>query len=133
MIARYSLPKMTGIWQDEFKFKVMLDIEILALEAYAAQKKVPAAAVARIKRKAKFNIRQIKRIEEKTNHDIVAFVSNVSQYIGQDAKYLHIGLTSSDLLDTTLSVQLVQAADILIADLKKLLIALSKKSQVPPV
>jgi adenylosuccinate lyase len=121
---------MAGIWQDEFKFKTMLAIEILALEALAKKKKVPRQAVARIKKKAKFNLQQIKKIEEKTQHDVVAFVANVSQYIGADAKYLHLGLTSSDVLDTTLGVQLVAASDILIGDLNQLLRLLAKKARI---
>ena len=129
MIARYSLPEMNSIWQDEFKFKTMLFIEILALEALALQKKVPSAAVVRIKKKARFNLAQINKIEQKTQHDVVAFVTNVSQYIGQDAKYLHLGLTSSDVLDTTLGVQLKAASRILIEDLNKLLSVLAKKAK----
>jgi len=130
MIARYSLEKMNSIWQEEFKFQTMLDIEILALEAYSKKRIVPAPAVKRIKQKAKFNLQQIKKIEEKTQHDVVAFVSNVGQYIGRDAQYLHMGLTSSDVLDTTLGVQLKAASDILIEDLEKLLPALAKKAKV---
>ncbi|MFA4993410.1 MAG: lyase family protein, partial [Candidatus Omnitrophota bacterium] len=113
MIERYSLPQMKGIWQEEFKFKTMLSIEILALEAYSQKKIVPQQAVKRIKQKARFNIQQINKIEEKTQHDVVAFVSNVAQYIGKDAQYLHMGLTSSDILDTTLGVQLKSASGIL--------------------
>jgi len=130
MIERYSLPVMNSIWQEEFKFKTMLDIEILALEAFAKQKKIPQDAVRRIKRKARFNLTQIKKIEEKTQHDVVAFVTNVSQYIGQDAKYLHAGLTSSDVLDTTLGVQLKAASDILLKDIKLLLKAIEKKAKI---
>ncbi|MFA6130195.1 MAG: adenylosuccinate lyase [Candidatus Omnitrophota bacterium] len=129
MIERYSLPQMKGIWQEEFKFKTMLSIEILALEAYSQKKIVPQQAVKRIKQKARFNIQQINKIEEKTQHDVVAFVSNVAQYIGKDAQYLHMGLTSSDILDTTLGVQLKGASDILIEDLEKLLRVLAKKAR----
>jgi len=129
MIERYSLPKMSNIWQDEFKFKTMLDIEILTLEALASIGKVPKPAVIRIKRKARFNISQIKKIEEKTQHDVVAFVNCVAQNIGEDAKYLHFGLTSSDILDTTLGIQLKEASVILIEDLNKLLAALAKKAK----
>jgi len=130
MIERYSLPKMNSIWQEEFKFKTMLDIEILTLEALAKQGKVPLSAVKRITKKAKFNIAKIKKIEEKTQHDVVAFVTNVGEYIGADAKYLHLGLTSSDVIDTTLGVQLKAAADILVDDIKRLLKALAKKARV---
>jgi len=130
MIERYSLPKMNAIWQEEFKFKTMLAIELLVLEALAKQKKVPPDAVKRIKRKARFNLTQIKRIEEQTQHDVVAFVTNVAQYIGKDAQYLHPGLTSSDILDTALGVQLQAASDILIDDIERLLKILAKKAKI---
>jgi adenylosuccinate lyase len=130
MIERYSLPKMRSIWQEEFKFKTMLDIELFALEALARLKEVPPQAVKRIRKKARFNLRQIKKIEEKTQHDVVAFVTNVAQYIGSDAQYLHLGLTSSDILDTTLGVQLKTASDILIDDVNRLLKALAEKAKI---
>ena len=130
MIERYSLPKMNRIWQEEFKFNTMLAIEILALEALARQKKVPQDALKRIKKKARFNIERIKKIEASTQHDVVAFLTNIAQNIGQDAKYLHLGLTSSDILDTTLGVQLKAASDILIDDLTKLLKVLSRKAKL---
>ncbi|MFZ2357266.1 MAG: adenylosuccinate lyase [Candidatus Omnitrophota bacterium] len=129
MIERYCLPKMNNIWLDEFKFKTMLDIELLALEALAKQNQVPEAAVQRIKKKAKFNLAQIKKIEEKTQHDVVAFVSSIAQSIGPDAKYLHLGLTSSDVLDTTLGVQLKAVSDILIDDLTRLQNILAQKAK----
>jgi len=129
MIERYSLPKMFGIWQDKFKFKTMLDIEILTLQALAKQNKIPQAAVIRIKKKAKFDLRKIKKIEEKTQHDVVAFLDNIAQNIGPDAKYLHLGLTSSDLLDTALGVQLKAASEILLDDLNRLISLLSKKAK----
>jgi len=129
MIERYSLPEMSGIWQEEFKFKTMLDIEILTLEALVKHKKVPPAALKRIKKKAKFNLAKIKKIEAKTQHDVVAFVANIAENMGSDAQYLHLGLTSSDLLDTTLGVQLKEASNILMADLDKLLNVLSKKAK----
>lgn len=129
MIERYSLPGMKSIWQEEFKFKTMLDIEILTLEALVKQRKVPAAALRRVKKKAKFNLREIAKIEAKTQHDVVAFVTNVAQNIGEDAKYLHLGLTSSDVLDTTLGVQLKAASEILIDDLDRLQRLLARKAK----
>jgi adenylosuccinate lyase len=119
---------MKNIWQDENKFRIMLEIELLVCEALHHHKKIPKEALRRIKQKAKFNLRQIKTIEEKTRHDVVAFIINLSQNIGQDARYLHMGLTSSDLLDTTLAVQLIQASSILVADLKRLLVVLKRKA-----
>ncbi|MDD5432945.1 MAG: adenylosuccinate lyase [Candidatus Omnitrophica bacterium] len=130
MIARYTLPKMDYIWQEEFKFKTMLDIEIFVLEALAKQKKVPLSAVSKIRRKAKFNLKEIAKIEAKTQHDVVAFVANVAQYIGPEAKYLHMGITSSDVLDTTFGVQLKAASGIIIEDLNQLLKVLAKKAKI---
>ncbi|MFH1396977.1 MAG: adenylosuccinate lyase [Candidatus Omnitrophota bacterium] len=129
MIERYSLPEMSAIWQEEFKFKVMLEIELLTLEALAKQVKVPYSAVKRIRKHARFNIAKIREIEKKTQHDIVAFVANIAQYIGKDAVYLHKGLTSSDLLDTVLGYQLKSAAGILIEDVKKLLKVLARQAK----
>ncbi|MDP2940921.1 MAG: adenylosuccinate lyase [Candidatus Omnitrophota bacterium] len=129
MIERYSLPEMKSIWEEEFKFQTMLAIELLVLEALAKKGKVPPAAVRRIKQKARFNLARIRKIEEKTQHDVVAFVTDIAQHIGPDAKYLHLGLTSSDILDTTLGVQLAAASDILIADLEKLLKLLARKAR----
>jgi adenylosuccinate lyase len=129
MIARYSLPQMSAVWQEEFKFRTMLEIELLAVEARALQKKIPVSAAKRIRRKARFNLKEIQKIEEKTQHDVVAFVNNVGSYLGQDARYLHLGLTSSDIIDTTLGVQLCAAADILIRDLRQLLNVLARKAK----
>lgn len=129
MIERYSLPAMSRIWQEEFKFKTMLDIEILTLEALVKQKRVPQKALGRIKKKARFNLAEIKRIEKKTQHDVVAFITCIAQNMGTDTKYLHLGLTSSDLLDTALGVQLKETSDILISDLDKLLNILAKKAK----
>jgi len=129
MIERYSLPKMSDIWRDQFKFRTMLDIELLVVEALARQKVIPSAAVSRIKRKARFNLQKIQKLETRTQHDIVAFVTDVAQHIGSDAKYLHMGLTSSDLLDTTLAVQLKAASDILIEDIEGVLKVLAQKAR----
>jgi adenylosuccinate lyase len=107
----------------------MLQIEILTCEALTKAKLMPYPALARIKRKARFNINRIKVLEQKTNHDVVAFITNVSEYIGSDAKYLHRGLTSSDVLDTTLSLQLRESADIILEDLARLKIVLANKAR----
>jgi adenylosuccinate lyase len=120
---------MTNIWKEEPKFKIMLDIELLTLEALSRQKKIPQIAFRRIKKKAKFNLTEIKKIEAKTQHDVVAFVANLAQNIGSDAQYLHLGLTSSDLLDTASGVQLKAASEILTADLNKLMNLLAKKAR----
>jgi adenylosuccinate lyase len=128
MIERYSLPRMASIWEDENKFRIMLEIELLVAEAQSKLGMVPQAAVARMRKRARFSVKQIEKIEEKTQHDIVAFVTNVASSIGADARYLHMGLTSSDLLDTTLDVQLAQASDIIIEDVKRLMAALKRQA-----
>ncbi len=129
MISRYSLPKMSNIWQDESKFEKFLQIEILACEAYSVLKKIPLSAVKKIRQKAKFNIARVNQLEKKTQHDVVAFVNCVGESIGKEAKYLHMGLTSSDLLDTTLALQAKEASDILIEDLERLITILSAKAK----
>ncbi len=127
MIERYTLSKMGDIWTEEHKFSIMLKIEVLTCEAMCKLGKIPKKSIEAIKKNAKFDIEEIKELEEKTKHDIVAFINNVGKYIGPDARYLHMGLTSSDLLDTTLSVQCVEACDILLADVNKFLLALKKQ------
>lgn len=129
MIERYSLPQMKRIWEEENKFTIMRDIEVLVCEALSRQKKISVSSYARIRKKAKFNLKEIKELEAKTQHDIVAFVTNLAKNLGRDAQYLHLGLTSSDLLDTTLSVQLTQASDILVKDLSRLLKILARQAR----
>ena len=129
MIERYTLSKMGNIWTDEHKFSIMLQIEVLTCEALSKLGLIPKKALEKIKKNAKFDINEVHLLEEKTKHDIVAFINNVGQYIGPEARYLHMGLTSSDLLDTTLSLQCVEASDILIADMKKLLASLKIKAK----
>lgn len=129
MIERYTLSKMGSIWTDEHKFQIMLRIEVLACEAMCKLGIVPKKALEKIKKSAKFNLEEIQKLEERTKHDIVAFINNVGSYLGPEARYLHLGLTSSDLLDTTLSVQCVEASDILIADIRKLLMVLKVKAK----
>lgn len=129
MIARYTLPKMARIWQEENKFKKMLQIEILACEALAQLGLIPKDALKTIKKRAHINVERIKEIEEKTRHDVVAFIVNISEYVGEDAKYIHMGLTSSDVLDTALSCMMQEAADILINDLKVLARSLRIKAR----
>ncbi|MFH1791109.1 MAG: adenylosuccinate lyase [Candidatus Omnitrophota bacterium] len=128
MISRYSLPGMVKIWTEENKFRKMLDVEILACEAFSRLKVVPKKAVSDIRKKARIDIDRIKAIEKETNHDIVAFVKSITEQVGEPAKYLHYGLTSSDVLDTGLSVMMAEAMDILIEDAKVLMKALKKKA-----
>lgn len=129
MIDRYSLSKMSRIWSDEHKMEIMLNIEILSCEAMAKLGAIPKAAMEKIKKNAKFDLEEVRRLEERTKHDVVAFIQNVGQSLGAEAQYLHMGMTSSDLLDTSLSMQCVEASDILIADLKKLQSVLKDKAK----
>lgn len=128
MIERYTLPKMSKIWEDKNKFSQMLRIEILACEAMALRGKIPPQALSRI-RQAKFNISRIKKIEKKTHHDVIAFLTNVSENVGSASRYIHVGLTSSDILDTSLAIMMREAADILIEGLNKLQKAFAKKAK----
>jgi adenylosuccinate lyase len=129
MIDRYTLSKMGSIWTDEHKFSIMLKIEVLACEAMGKLGIIPKKSLEKIRKDAKFDIEEVQRLEEKTKHDVAAFIANVGQYIGAEARYLHMGLTSSDLLDTSLSMQCMEASDLLLADIKKLLAVLKVKAK----
>ena len=129
MIERYTLSKMGGVWSEKHKMEIMLKIEVLACEAMAKLGMIPKVAMEKIRKNANFDLEQVKKIEEKTKHDVVAFIVNIGESLGPEARYLHMGLTSSDLLDTALSVQCVEASDLIIADLKKLLNVLKIKAR----
>ena len=128
MIPRYSLPRMSAVWSDENKFQKMLDIEILACEALANLGKIPQKELKKIKSKARFNIKRIEKIEKTTRHDVIAFLHNIAEYIGDSSRFVHQGLTSSDVLDTGLSVMMKESADIILEDLKALKGELRKKA-----
>jgi adenylosuccinate lyase len=113
MIDRYTLPDMGKLWTDEAKFRTWLDVEIAACEAWANLGKIPKSAVTQIKRKADFNVERILEIEAETRHDVIAFLTNVAEYIGPHAKYVHYGMTSSDILDISQTI-LIQKASVLI-------------------
>ncbi|HOX10096.1 MAG TPA: adenylosuccinate lyase [Candidatus Omnitrophota bacterium] len=129
MIERYTLPRMGKIWEDQNRFQRMLDVEITACEAFAKKKLMPGSALSEIKKRARFDVNRIKEIEKETKHDVIAFIKSISENVGPDAKYIHMGLTSSDVLDTGLSLQMRDAADIIIDDLKRFLIALERKAK----
>ena len=120
MIPRYSLPRMSKIWSDENKFQKMLDIELLACEAMARLGKIPAKELKKIKSKARFDIKRIEKIEQETRHDVTAFLHNIAEHIGSSSRFVHQGLTSSDVLDTALSIMMKDSAVIIIEDLKRL-------------
>jgi adenylosuccinate lyase len=120
VIDRYSRPEMRQVWSDERKFQIWLEIEILACEAMAELGQIPKADAVEIRKRARFSIPEILEIEKRTNHDVIAFLENVAQSVGPAARWIHQGLTSSDILDTTLAVQMTESARILIGDVKKL-------------
>ena len=120
MIERYSRSEMTKIWSQQNKLQKWLLIEILACEAWAELGKIPKAAVRNIKKRARFDFKKINQIEKETKHDVIAFLTNVAEYVGKDSRYIHLGLTSSDMLDTALALQLKEASDILLKDLNLL-------------
>jgi adenylosuccinate lyase len=129
MIERYTLPEMKLIWSEENKFRKWLDVEIYACEALAELGQVPAEALAQIKEKADFDVRRIAEIEAVTNHDMIAFTTNVGEYVGEAARYIHLGLTSSDVLDTALSTLMKEAGGHLVARLKQLRETLLEKAK----
>jgi adenylosuccinate lyase len=136
MILRYTRPEMGTIWSDENRFAVWLKIEILACEAMNKLGVVPAADLKRIKARATFSVKRINKIEAKVNHDVIAFLTNVAEHVGPSSRFIHRGLTSSDVLDTALAVQMLQAVDILIADVKavrKVAAAKARKFKYTPM
>jgi len=124
MIARYTPPEIGRIWSEENSFQKWLDVEILAAEGLAKLGKVPKAAIARIRKKARFDVKRIRAIEAKVKHEIIAFLSSVAEFIGDDARYLHVGMTSSDVMDTALAIQFKEASAIIERDIKTLMKAL---------
>lgn len=128
MIERYTLPAMGKIWQDEYRLSLWLKIEISACEGWARIGKIPPEAVEVIKNKAAFSWDRVKEIEETTHHDVLAFLTNVAENVGDEAKYIHLGLTSSDVLDTAFSLQLVEASDLLLAKIDSLIEILGRKA-----
>jgi len=129
MISRYSRKQISDIWSDESRFKIWLDIEILACEAQANLGIIPKSAVKTIRSKARFNTQKILKIEEKVKHDVIAFLTNVSEYVGMDSRFIHKGMTSSDVVDTCLSVQMKLAGEIILKDLIDVRESLKKKAK----
>jgi len=113
MIDRYTLPEIGNIWSDRNRFSIWLKIEILASKAQAKLGIVPESAIKNIEEKASFDVDRILEIEEEVKHDVIAFLTNVAEYVGEDARYIHYGMTSSDILDTCLSVQMVEAGNLI--------------------
>ena len=128
MIERYSRKEMVKIWSQEEKFNIWFQLEAHACDAQAELGVIPKKSAEIIWEKGKFDINKIDDIEKTTKHDVIAFLTNLAEYIGEDARFIHQGMTSSDILDTTLSIQLRNASDILLNDIDKLLDTLKKRS-----
>ncbi len=129
MIARYTLPQMGRLWSDEHRLDVMLQVELLVLEAQARLKIVPRKAVTEIRKRVRVSLERVQQKEATTQHDVIAFIEHLEERVGPYGRYLHLGLTSSDVLDTSLAVLLRDAADGLIADLTRLLKALAAQAR----
>ncbi|MEK7669689.1 MAG: adenylosuccinate lyase, partial [Bacteroidota bacterium] len=129
MISRYTRPEMGRIWEDQNKFRIWLEIEILACEAQAKLGLVPPQAVETIRSKAKFDVARILDIEKEVKHDVIAFLTNVGEYVGADSRFIHLGMTSSDVLDTSLAVQMKQSAELILRGLEGLKNILAKRAK----
>jgi adenylosuccinate lyase len=128
MISRYTRPEMERIWTEQRKFETWLEIELLACEALAELGEIPREAVKEIREKASFDVQRVSEIEKETKHDVIAFLTSVGEYIGPLSKYLHYGLTSSDVLDTSLALLLKEASDLILQDIHQLLGVLKEKA-----
>ena len=129
MIPRYSRKPMTDIWEAENRFRIWFEIEAHACDANAKLGRIPEAAAKAVWERGKWEIDRIDEIEREVKHDVIAFLTNLAEHVGDEARFVHQGMTSSDVLDTCLSVQLMQAADIIIEDLEKLLVVLKRRAE----
>jgi adenylosuccinate lyase len=128
MIERYTLPAMGKIWSEENKLRNWLEIEIAACEGQALLGRIPETAVKVIRERADFDIERVKEIEKEVNHDVIAFLTNVAEYVGEESKFIHLGMTSSDILDTGLAMQMRDSADIILEKLEKLKLSVRQKA-----
>jgi adenylosuccinate lyase len=128
MIERYTMQRMAKVWTDENRFSKWLDIEVLICEAYAELSLIPQEDLKAIKEKARFDVQKILEIEKRTKHDVVAFIECVSEYVGPSSKYIHMGITSSDILDTSFACLLKEASGILVEDITALMDVLKEKA-----
>ena len=128
MIPRYTRPEMAAIWSPESKFGIWLEIETLAAEAMEQKGLIPAGVTAAVRERAGFDVDRIDEIEREVKHDVIAFLTNVAEHVGEEARFLHKGMTSSDVLDTCFNVQLVRATDLLLKGVDRVLAALEKRA-----
>lgn len=129
MIPRYTRPEMAAIWAPERRFQVMLEVELLACEAMEARGEVPAGTSAACRERASFDIARVDELEKTLKHDVIAFLTNVAEYVGEPARHLHKGMTSSDVLDTAFAVQLKEAGELIRAELDRVLDALERRAR----
>ena len=128
MISRYTRPEMGRIWEPENRYAKWLKVEIAACEAMADEGLVPKEALETIKKKAVFSVERILEIEETTKHDVIAFLTNIEENVGPDSRYIHLGLTSSDVLDTSLALLLKEAMGMIIQDAEHFMDVLKRKA-----
>ncbi len=129
MIERYTLPEMGELWTDTYKLKTWLQVEIAVCEAQAELGYIPAEAVTEIKAKANFDPQRVLEIEKEVKHDVIAFLTNVNEYVGDVGRYIHLGMTSSDMLDTALSLQMVASLDVILTWVEALIQAIRYQAQ----
>ncbi|HPB32280.1 MAG TPA: lyase family protein, partial [Candidatus Sumerlaeota bacterium] len=128
MIDRYSLPEMTQLWSEQEKFATWLEIEILACEAWARKGEIPPGALEIIRHKAAFSVERIEELEKELRHDVIAFLTNLAENIGPDSRFVHMGLTSSDVVDTAQSVRLLRAGKLIMEKLDPLIESLRRRA-----
>ena len=121
MIPRYSNEKISSIWSDKNRYEIWLKIEIAICEKLCIDKKIPKKDFLNIKRKSRIDVRDIEKLDEKTHHEVIAFLNSVSKKVGKSSRYIHQGITSSDVLDTAFNIQLKQSGEILLKDIDKIL------------
>ena len=129
MIERYSRKEIKNIWDDKNKYSIWLDIELAAAKAMEKLKIIPRGVSKKVKTKAKINVKRILQIEDKVKHDVIAFLTSITEKVGREARYLHKGMTSSDVLDTCFNLQLKQSGEILLTDIDQLLASIKKQAK----
>jgi adenylosuccinate lyase len=128
MIERYTLPEMGALWSEQNKFQKWLDVEIAVCEVHAERGTIPRDALEQIKARAKFSVARVNEIEKTTNHDVIAFTTNLAESIGEASRFVHYGLTSSDVVDTANALLLRDAADILLKKVETLIETLKRRA-----
>ena len=129
MISRYSRKELTNIWSEENKYKIWLNVEIAAAEAMEKLGYIPKGVSSTVKKKAKIDVKRIHKIESKVKHDVIAFLTSITEKTGINSRYLHQGMTSSDVLDTSFNIQLIQSGKILLKGIDQILKILKKKAK----